>query len=1352
MSLDHPSEKNSGSPEDPREERLAEILAACSDRISAGDHLDVEAILREHPDLAEDLRTPLETMAGVASAFGETKPFEALGEYTIIREVGRGGMGVVYEARQRSLGRRVALKVIRSGLLQDRRAMERFKHEATIASRLDHPGICTVYEAAVDGDTPYIAMRYIDGETISTRISTRFGRSEAASRRTASVREASSPSPPAAAQDAAPPSPPDCKEIFGYTEMIERAARALHVAHEAGFVHRDIKPGNIMVDREGQPVILDFGLARDEMAGTHGLTATGDQLGTPAYMSPEQVSSARFPVDRRTDVYSLGVTLYECVTGTLPFDAPTREVLYRQILEVDPPDPRRRNPAVPKDLAIILQTVLEKDLARRYATALDFAEDLRRARSNEPIRARSLNAAQRAWRWCRRRPAVAALGASVFLLLVAIAVGSLLAAASMREKLWSAYLAHAQASRWSGRPGQRFDGLEALERAARIRPTMELRNEAISCMALVDVRTLSSAETNDWPVFDLTLERYTLHGSGRKDIRIYGTADGREILRLETSLPVEPYTVKFSPDGRRAAAQLRDANGDILQVWDLARREVILSTDPGVKDFDFGPDGRLVAAAGHGKRIDLHDLEKRTPVRSISVGRRVKLIGFHPGGAKAAILYEDSGIDIISLPGGQVEKSLTTEFLPFTMVWSPDGRFLAYGSFMAVEVMDFFLDKQKPSLRGHEGWVVGLDFSRRSDLLASSSWDGTWRLWDPFSGRQLLVSTGEVRPFGLDDRRLAAWEGQSKIGILEVVHAEEYRSVPVIGKTLWVDFLPDTRLAAISTDKAISLWDLGSFRELAAIPVDGCEAFFLGGDELVTFHRFGLFRFPIHRSPEDPGLLRIGPPSLVDKESSLNGPSPARMGKRVAFVDQSTTRGVVLDLRSRIRRTRLGIHPQIWSIAMSADGELVATGTWHGHGVRVWQASSGNLALELPEEGSANVQFSPDGLHLVVGKEKAHIAYDVRARQRVRTWARSPGAPGFCAFTASGSLMAIATTHTRVELIDPSTWSSLAALDPGGSTTVERLFFSGDDGRLLECAPFGGPIHIWDVRMIRSGLSSMGLDWDGPAIGPEDPRPLRIEVDLGRLDDFLRYQDELGRGISLRDKGDDPGAIAALREALRIRPDGTRARTALAGLYAKQGDLDGADVQLAEAWRIDPDVEVPAFVVEALLAKGKDQERAVSLLRKILDRQPQEGEVENQIARFLTFGPKEVRDPARALPFAEKAAASPPDTSDGIRREALGITYFRLGRYEDALRSLRHPHGEGTADKACLVVDLLFIAMIQERLGRKDEARGSYREAIDLMKKLPDPCPLAKNMKEFQAEAEEVLGIQPAPDSDRKDR
>lgn len=360
--------------------------------------------------------------AGGGAALGREAAIpQRIAHYVIEDEVGRGGMGVVYRAKDERLGRLVALKVLNVPVRHDTyELLLRFRREAEIASRLDHPNICTVHDAGMDSGLSWIAMRWVDGIPLSRALAQ--ARALAASGGTSSIDLSVTSADLSEATGTGTRSDSRARALVLETiVLVEKVARALHEAHEAGVVHRDVKPANIMVTRSREPVVLDFGVARLEEGDELGLTREGDRVGTPAYMSPEQINGEPQSVDRRTDVWGLGVLLHELVTLKQPFAGATRDALASAILHAEPEDPRRLNRAVSGELATVILTAIEKSPDRRYRTAFELAEDLRRIREHEPIHARPVPLRVRLVRWAQRRPGPAtAIGAGFLLVVGAI--------------------------------------------------------------------------------------------------------------------------------------------------------------------------------------------------------------------------------------------------------------------------------------------------------------------------------------------------------------------------------------------------------------------------------------------------------------------------------------------------------------------------------------------------------------------------------------------------------------------------------------------------------------------------------------------------------------------------------------------------------------------------------------------------------------------------------------------------------------------------------------------------------------------------------------------------------------------
>jgi serine/threonine protein kinase/tetratricopeptide (TPR) repeat protein len=416
---------------DAREEKFAEVFGECLNRIAAGEILDPEEIRKAHPELAPDLLREIGTLQRFGSALRGEGPPVAFGNYRLHRQVGRGGMGIVYEAWQVSLERRVALKFLPAGVLADSKLVSRFLNEARTAARLQHPNIVSIYEMGVEEGVPFFAMEYVEGETLAQLLGKAATSTVAAPRLEGLAESTMVPGgirPPEEPSGNAP-GPRQAGAVLGMDEIgpvychelakvFADTADGLQHAHERKIIHRDIKPSNLILDRAGRLRILDFGLARLE--GEESLTRSGEFLGTPLYMSPEQASARRTPaVDSKTDIYSLGVTLYECLALRPPFRGKYHQDTLSQILNREPPPLRKSNPRIPRDIETIVLKCLEKDPLRRYGTAEALAQDLRRFARGDPIEARPLSGSEKLLRAAsRRKRSLAAIAAAVLVVLL----------------------------------------------------------------------------------------------------------------------------------------------------------------------------------------------------------------------------------------------------------------------------------------------------------------------------------------------------------------------------------------------------------------------------------------------------------------------------------------------------------------------------------------------------------------------------------------------------------------------------------------------------------------------------------------------------------------------------------------------------------------------------------------------------------------------------------------------------------------------------------------------------------------------------------------------------------------------
>ena len=461
---------------------LDDLIEELTAKIHSGEAVDLAEIARRYPEHAERLRRLMPALALMAnlsrSSVSDVAGVRALepapevgrgvlGDFRILREVGRGGMGVVYEAEQISLGRRVALKVLPLAAAMDPKQMQRFQLEAHAAACLHHTNIVPVHAVGCERGVPFYAMQFIEGRSLAQLIAElrrlegleqaeqppgeladmststlaasllrgRFARPDGkpGDQGTATTplgpdeTDATMPTPRQGSEgsDGTTPRPGGAASSGSSTRSSAyirtvaqfgvQVAEALDHAHTRGILHRDIKPGNLLLDDQGQLWVTDFGLA--QIQGNPGLTLSGDILGTLRYMSPEQALARRVVIDGRTDIYSLGVTLYELLTLRPAFDGKDRQEILRKIAEEEPASPRKLNAAVPRDLETILLKATAKEPAGRYATAKELADELRRFLDHKPIKARRSTAVERAWRWHRRNGAVAVLMWSLLLAL-----------------------------------------------------------------------------------------------------------------------------------------------------------------------------------------------------------------------------------------------------------------------------------------------------------------------------------------------------------------------------------------------------------------------------------------------------------------------------------------------------------------------------------------------------------------------------------------------------------------------------------------------------------------------------------------------------------------------------------------------------------------------------------------------------------------------------------------------------------------------------------------------------------------------------------------------------------------------
>ena len=462
-----------------RELRIQELLDRWEHARESGDDVSAATLCETCPELRTELESRIRELRGIDGFIADTLPPDgtraessidpreaeelhgAFGQFEILGLIAMGGMGSVYRARQRTPARIVALKVIKSGERSTSHEMRRFHAEAEAAAKLSHPGIVPVYEVGEQDGRHYFTMEFVEGRSLAQLVS----------------------------EDG----PLDSLRA---AETMQSVAEAVQYAHERGIVHRDIKPANVLIDTNDRPRVTDFGIAKQLDLDT-ALTTTGQILGTPDFMSPEQARGNQGEIGTRSDIFSLGVTLYALLTGRSPFRGEDVYSTLRNVIEEAPASPRSANPQVARDLATICLKCLRKDPAERYASAQELADDLQSYLKDEPISARPMSRGERTWRWCRRNPLLAATGLTAFALLLVLAIGGPIMAVQQRDL----------ADRADGEADRALDALEK-EQAALVKEQAALRKERI-----VTTKLKSSLEKNEKAIYQfvqLTKDRRLL--------------------------------------------------------------------------------------------------------------------------------------------------------------------------------------------------------------------------------------------------------------------------------------------------------------------------------------------------------------------------------------------------------------------------------------------------------------------------------------------------------------------------------------------------------------------------------------------------------------------------------------------------------------------------------------------------------------------------------------------------------------------------------------------------------------------------------------------------------------------------
>jgi WD40 repeat protein/serine/threonine protein kinase/tetratricopeptide (TPR) repeat protein len=1254
----------SGGARNPVELLAEEFL----DRQRKGEQPTLQEYLQRHPDLADEIRDlfpALLMMEDLGESSGGTTSslaadgaavgtrLKRLGDYRILREIGRGGMGVVYEAEQESLGRRVALKVLSAGSLLDPKQVRRFEREAKAAARLHHTNIVPVFGVGRQEGHHYFVMQFIHGVGLDVVLADlrRLRQTKSKASRSAALATAASQVAGLTAADVArslltgrfdskkppgngsltepcddsavgsgpadsSPAPailPVSSELSASSDSDRQfyrsiarigiqVAEALDYANRQGILHRDIKPSNLLLDNHGNVWVADFGLAKTSDADD--LTHTGDILGTIRYMAPERFSGN---CDARSDVYSLGLTLYELVALRPAYEASDRHRLMERVLHEEPERLKKLAPSVPRDLETIIVKAMARDPDVRYATAATLAEDLRRFVEDRPIQARRVSAAERLVRWCRRNPVIAGSMGLAALALVAVAVMALVHANRQARHAAEQADANRQIARLANNLEKESASLKtALSESNRRLAMLDLERgrsafekghvgEGMlwtfeSLQMATEARDAAGrhvalANLSAWRRHRVELKGYFYHGD-----MVYSVAfspDGKTILtgcadntaRLwdaTTGGPVgQPMEhsdvvlrVAFSPDGKTILTLSEDWKA---WLWDAAGQPLERPMVPSgqIINIAFSPDGKTILTGCEDNMARLWDASTGRPigqplVHSSSVGS----VAFSPDGKTILTGCADNTAQLWDAATGQrIGRPLEHENNVWSVAFSPDGKTILTGSFdKTARLWDAATGRPICRPMEHSGWVRSVAFSRDGKTILTGCDDNTAQMWDAATGEHMgrpLEHQGTVWSVsfspdgrsiltGSRDRTARLWDGElgQPVG----------RLLDFGSQVSSVVFSPDGKaLLAAGRDGKVRLWDIA------------------GGRFFGMTVELGVQINAITLSPDGKTILT----ACTDKTARLwDAATGQRKGRALEHSDGLTSvafspDGTTILTGSRDKTARIwdvttgqpigqpiAHSDRVVSVAFSPDGRTILTGC-HDRAARVWDAATGRLlSPPMAHLGSVDsVAFSPDGKTILTGSwDKTARLWDAATGQAIGQPLQHSGYVISVAFSPDGKTIVTGSGGDTVRLWDAATGRLIGPPIPHASTVQSwgpYVAFSLD-GRFLLAS---------DSRTTRL--------WDTPALLPDDVSRLAAWVEAAtglQLDErgTIRVLDRaawLERRQRLEQLGGPPPPDPAPRlDPIIFGPD----PAAQGNAWKKRGEWDRAEDAYGEAIHARP--------------------------------------------------------------------------------------------------------------------------------------------------------------------------------------
>lgn len=1075
------------SNDDDREQQLDSIIGRYYMATEQGHAPDQDQIVTQHPQFERELR---EFFADLGNLQGVIPPVEEnpilhdtismkdpptqlphpgstvryIGEYEILNELGVGGMGVVYKARQSKLRRIVALKMIRSGELANPQDVQRFQAEAKAVSRLLHPGIVAIHEVGIHKGQHFYTMDFVGGGSLSN-----LHRDE-----------------PVPAQRAA--------------DLVRQLAEAVHYAHGEGIVHRDLKPANILLTENGAPRITDFGLAKsmwnDDGSIGSSMTETGQILGTAGYMSPEQATGKSKLVGPAADIYSLGAVLYALLTSRAPFVGESKADTIMQVIHKEPVSPRMLNPSVPLDLETICLKCLEKEPHKRYGTAQLLADDLARFVEGRPVLARPINGVARTWRWCRRNPLVAGLSATVAAsMLIGTAVSWYFADQSRLRANANYQLAGKErearllADQRKGESDRNASLAEArriaADKSAKLAETRreealansDLARRHLYCahMGLVQkawdenrisavlnllerhrpkegVIDLRGFEWHYWmrrcrsELFSLPSTTRAAYGpQGATIVTLskgafsFHEASSGKFIRSTGSLKGLGHKHVFNADATLMASR---GNGPQIAIWDTATGAKLHEFVGQSRSFTFGPDGRTLATANKDGSICLWNTSSGTVEMTLEANVEASgtlgdaEFAFSPDGRRIAAAYNHD-IKVWDLESRQVILKLNGIYEPIHHVlYSPDGISIAAAAGDGhVILWDAKTGQSLWTRHGHSNKLMGIAFNSDGTQLATGSADRVLTIWDTTSGRKLRSFKGHLHSvttvaFSADGTRVLSSSVDGTTKVWDALNNGETPSLasPVFGVTSVAAGSDGSRLVVGGGDERVAVLNLRNGTSFVRMNQSG---FGSGVDEC---------RVAIKR----------------------DGSAVAScQGKLVRIWNAET---------GELQRTLSGQEYESTCCALSPDEARIVAGAHDGKTI-IWDAATGRILQRLSghKRRVHDVIFTHDGTQIIsVDEDGLGLIRDIAGDRIDRRWNTR-----FCQrlrLSPTGKILAT-TNGNEVTLWDLETLTETLTL-VGHSGTIHDVVFSPDSTRIATAAGYGdGTIKLWDATTGEETLS-----------------------------------------------------------------------------------------------------------------------------------------------------------------------------------------------------------------------------------------------------------------------------------------